>query len=124
MKFELFTKVILTVDLPQYNLKWGQIGTIVECYPMSNGEEAGYSLEGLLEQDTIEVSESQISSVLVILLSYIQALLHLTLDNVQRSCQFVPVSDRIAENRLSKSLLQIAQISFSIGSYAWHLNQE
>ena len=65
MKFELFTKVILIVDFPQYNLKRGQIGTIVECYPMSNGKEAGYSLEGLLEQDTIEVSESQLSSVLV-----------------------------------------------------------
>ena len=65
MKFELFTKVILTVDFPQYNLKRGSIGTIVERYPMSNGEESGYSLEGLLEQDTIEVSESQISSVLV-----------------------------------------------------------
>ena len=65
MKFELFTKVILTVDFPQYNLKRGQIGTIVERYPMSNGKEAGYSLEGLLEQDTIEVSESQLSSVLV-----------------------------------------------------------
>ena len=61
MKFELFTNVILTVDFPQYNLKQGQIGTIVERYPMSNGEESGYSLEGLLEQDTIEVSESQIS---------------------------------------------------------------
>ena len=61
MKFELFTKVILIVDFPQYNLKQGQIGTIVECYPMSNGEESGYSLEGLLEQDTIEVFESQIS---------------------------------------------------------------
>ena len=65
MKFELFTKVILTVDFPQYDLKRGQIGTIVERYPMSNGEEPGYSLEGLLEQDTIEVSESQLSSVLV-----------------------------------------------------------
>ena len=61
MKFELFAKVILTVDFPQYNLKQGQIGTIVEHYSMSNGEESGYSLEGLLEQDTIEVSESQIS---------------------------------------------------------------
>ena len=65
MKFELFAKVILTVDFPQYDLKRGQVGTIVERYPMLNGEESGYSLEGLLEQDTIEVSESQLSSVLV-----------------------------------------------------------
>ena len=64
MKSKLFTQVMLTVDLTEWNLKRGQVGTIVECYPMSGKEEAGYSLERLLDQDTIEVSESQITAVI------------------------------------------------------------
>ena len=64
MKSKLFTQVMLTVDLTEWNLKRGQVGTIVECYPMSGEEEAGYSLERLLDQDTIEVSESQITAVI------------------------------------------------------------
>ena len=64
MKFKLFTQVMLTIDLPQWNLKCGQVGTIVESYSMLNGEDAGYSLEGLVEHDTIEVSESQITAVI------------------------------------------------------------
>ena len=46
-----------------YQLKKGDIGTIVEYYPTPQSEEDGYSLEGLLPQDTLEVSESQIELV-------------------------------------------------------------
>jgi hypothetical protein len=63
MKFQHFTQVALTEDIPQYQLKKGDIGTIVEYYPMPQSEEDGYSLEGLLPQDTLEVSESQIELV-------------------------------------------------------------
>ncbi|MDB9496898.1 DUF4926 domain-containing protein [Spirulina major CS-329] len=58
--YPLFTQVSLTQDLPEYNLKQGQIGTIVEHYPISD-EEDGYSIEGFnVPQVTIEVSASQI----------------------------------------------------------------
>jgi len=60
MKFPLFSQVQLTKDIPQFNLKKGSIGTIVEYYPMSNSLEDGYSIEGLIDQDTVEVAESQI----------------------------------------------------------------
>ncbi len=60
MKFKLFTQVVLKADIPQWNVKQGSVGTIVEHYPMPEGQEDGYSLEGLIPQETIEVSESQI----------------------------------------------------------------
>ena len=60
MKFPLFSQVQLTQNIPQLNLKKGSIGTIVEYYPMPNSLEDGYSLEGLICQDTVEVYESQI----------------------------------------------------------------
>ena len=63
MKFPLFSQVQLTQNIPQLNLKKGSIGTIVEYYPMPNSLEDGYSLEGLICQDTVEVSESQIELV-------------------------------------------------------------
>ncbi|NES02830.1 MAG: DUF4926 domain-containing protein [Okeania sp. SIO2F4] len=59
MTFPLFYKVKLIQDIPEFNLKKGSIGVIVEYYPMSQ-EEDGYSVEGLIAQDTVEVSESQI----------------------------------------------------------------
>ncbi|MFM6346152.1 MAG: DUF4926 domain-containing protein, partial [Dolichospermum sp.] len=59
--FPLFSQVQLTQDLPQFSLKKGSIGTVVEYYPMTEGEEDGYSIEGLIYQDTVEVSESQIA---------------------------------------------------------------
>jgi hypothetical protein len=62
MKFELFTQVYLTEDLPEYHLKRGDLGTIVEYYFHPEGE-SGYSLEGLIPFDTVEVSESQIEAV-------------------------------------------------------------
>ena len=59
MKFSLFSQVQLTKDISQFNLKKGSIGTIVEYYPMSNSLEDGYSIEGLINQDILEVTESQ-----------------------------------------------------------------
>jgi hypothetical protein len=44
MKFQLFTKVVLTTDIPEDNLKKGDIATIVDHHPVKNGED-GYSLE-------------------------------------------------------------------------------
>ena len=66
MKFKLFTQVALKTDLPQWNVKRGHIGTIVEYYPMPEGQEDGYSLEGLIPQETIEVAESQIATLEVL----------------------------------------------------------
>jgi hypothetical protein len=34
MKFKLFSQVYLTEDIPEYGLKKGSIGTIVEYYPI------------------------------------------------------------------------------------------
>ena len=63
MLLPLFAQVELTEDIPEYNLKKGSIGTIVEHYEMLNNQEDGYSIEGLIYEDTVEVSESQISLV-------------------------------------------------------------
>ena len=61
MKFELFSRVALREDIPKYNLKKGATATIIEHYPMPEGEEDGYSLEGFnVEAITVEVAESQI----------------------------------------------------------------
>lgn len=65
MPFQLFMQVALKEDIPALHLKQGSIGTIVESYPMPNGRENGYSLEGLVPQDTVEVSESQIEAIAV-----------------------------------------------------------
>jgi hypothetical protein len=65
MKFPLFSQVRLTQNIPQFNLEKGSIGTIVEYYPMPEGQEDGYSLEGLIYQDTVEVAESQIAMITI-----------------------------------------------------------
>ncbi len=44
MKFELFKQVALREDLPQDNLRQGDVATIVEHHPVPDGED-GYSLE-------------------------------------------------------------------------------
>jgi hypothetical protein len=44
MPFELFKQVALCTDFPRHNLCRGDIATIVEHHPVSNGED-GYSLE-------------------------------------------------------------------------------
>lgn len=64
MTFPLFSQVQLTQDIHEFNLKKGSIGVIVEHYPMSQGED-GYSVEGLIAQDTVEVTESQINLIKV-----------------------------------------------------------
>ncbi|MDB9510260.1 DUF4926 domain-containing protein [Kamptonema animale CS-326] len=46
MKFNLFTQVALRQDIPEYNLKKGDVATIVDYHSSSNGGEEGYSLEG------------------------------------------------------------------------------
>jgi hypothetical protein len=57
----LFSQVALAQDLPEHNLKQGDMATILEDYPMPEGEEDGYSLEGFdVPQVTIEVAASQI----------------------------------------------------------------
>ncbi len=62
--YPLFLKVVLAENIPSLNLKRGDLATIVEHYPMPDGEEDGYSLEGLdVAEVTIEVSVSQIISV-------------------------------------------------------------
>ena len=63
MLLPLFAEVELTKDIPEYNLKKGSVGIIVEHYQMGDNQEDGYSIEGLIDQDTVEVSESQISLV-------------------------------------------------------------
>ena len=60
MKFPLFSQVILKKDIPELGIEKGSVATIVEHYPMSDTQEDGYSLEGLIDRDTVEVSESQI----------------------------------------------------------------
>lgn len=44
MMFELFTRVALREDFPQYQLHRGDIATVVEHHPVANGKD-GYSLE-------------------------------------------------------------------------------
>ncbi|HEY9703505.1 MAG TPA: DUF4926 domain-containing protein [Allocoleopsis sp.] len=65
MKFQLFTRVALKIDFPQYKLCRGDVGTIVEYHPVKNNED-GYSLEifnGLGETiAVITVAESEIES--------------------------------------------------------------
>lgn len=64
MKFPLFTQVALKEDIPKYNLKKGDIATIVEYYPMPAEQEDGYSLEGFdIPEITVEVEESQVEAV-------------------------------------------------------------
>ena len=60
MKLPLFSQVILKENIPEFGIKKGAIATIVEHYSMPDTQEDGYSLEGLIAQDTVEVSESQI----------------------------------------------------------------
>ncbi|MEQ8997226.1 MAG: DUF4926 domain-containing protein [Coleofasciculus sp. B1-GNL1-01] len=60
-QYPMFSQVALAQDLPEYNLKRGDIATIVEYYHKAESEEDGYSLEGFdLPQVTIEVAASQI----------------------------------------------------------------
>lgn len=44
MRYKLFGEVVLKKDIPEKNLKKGDVATIVEYHPVSDGED-GYSLE-------------------------------------------------------------------------------
>ncbi|KKJ00105.1 DUF4926 domain-containing protein [Prochlorothrix hollandica] len=59
--YALFSQAVLLQDVPEYGLKRGAIGTIVEHYPMPEGVADGYSVEGFgVVGVTIEVDELQI----------------------------------------------------------------
>ncbi|MEB3190336.1 MAG: DUF4926 domain-containing protein [Snowella sp.] len=63
---ELYTEVTLTQDLPEYNLKKGDVAMVIEHYSMPKGQEDGYSLEGFgipISGITVEVRESQIKPI-------------------------------------------------------------
>ena len=66
MNHPLFTRVALAEDLPQQNLRRGDVATIVEYYKGRPGQEPGYELEVFnAVGDTfavITVRESQIES--------------------------------------------------------------
>jgi len=44
MRYELFKEVVLTKDILEKRLKRGDVATVVEHHPVSDGED-GYSLE-------------------------------------------------------------------------------
>ena len=44
MRYEAFKEVVLTKDIPEKRLKRGDVATVVEHHPVSDGED-GYSLE-------------------------------------------------------------------------------
>jgi hypothetical protein len=64
VKYELFSRVALAEDLPEYKLCQGDVATIVEHHPVSDGED-GYSLEVFNATGetiaVITVAESQIA---------------------------------------------------------------
>jgi hypothetical protein len=45
MKFKLFSRVALKVDVPDHSLRSGDVATIVETHAGRPGQENGYSLE-------------------------------------------------------------------------------
>ncbi len=45
MKYELYTRMALSVDLPEHGLRRGDVATLVEHHPGRPGQEDGYSLE-------------------------------------------------------------------------------
>ena len=45
MNYKPFTRVALSVDLPQHRLRSGDVGTVVESHAGRPGQEPGYTLE-------------------------------------------------------------------------------
>ncbi len=45
MAYELFTRVSLADDFPEYGLHKGDLATVVERHESQKGQETGYSLE-------------------------------------------------------------------------------
>ena len=64
MKYELYTDVALTVDIPDHHLKRGDIAKIVDYLPAGDNPEPGLALEvfnALGETiDVIMVAESEV----------------------------------------------------------------
>jgi hypothetical protein len=64
MKYDQFIRVALTEDLPERNLRRGDVVTVVEYHPGRPGQEPGYTLEvfnAVRETvDVVTVRESQI----------------------------------------------------------------
>lgn len=52
MKFELFSEVKLKEDIPEYQFRQGTLAIIVDYCPRPGGQEDGYLLEVLDENDT------------------------------------------------------------------------
>ena len=66
MKFKMFSRVVLKTDVPEHDLRRGDLATIVDFHPGVPGQEPGYSLEVFNAiGDTVAVialGESQIES--------------------------------------------------------------
>ncbi len=45
MKYELYTRMALSADLPEHGLRRGDVATLVEHHAGRPGQEDGYSLE-------------------------------------------------------------------------------
>jgi Domain of unknown function (DUF4926) len=67
MKFDMFSEVQLTKDLPEYTLSHGTRAIVVDFCPRPEGQEDGYVLEVLDSQGkgftVIAVAASQIKSI-------------------------------------------------------------
>ena len=48
MKYELYTRMALSEDLPDHGLRRGDVATLVEQHPGRAGKEDGYSLEAAI----------------------------------------------------------------------------
>ena len=64
VKYDLFIRVALTQDLPERQLRRGDVATVVEQHPGRPGQEPGYTLEVFNAVgetvDVVTVRESQI----------------------------------------------------------------
>jgi hypothetical protein len=64
MRYDLFTRVALSEDLPDRNLRRGDVATVVEHHPGRPGQEPGYTLEVFNAVgeavDVVTVRESQV----------------------------------------------------------------
>ena len=49
MKYQLFTRIALKMDLPQHGLRSGDVATIVGHHAGGPGQEPGYTLECLTQ---------------------------------------------------------------------------
>ena len=66
MKYNLFDRVILTVDAPQHNLQVGDVAAVVEHHVGTEGQEEGYTVEVFNAVDesvaVVTLKESEIDS--------------------------------------------------------------